>query len=465
MTPVIQATPRPGRRSNLAQMFLRRAEHICGLAYLLVAGCTAPAEEVRPPDGELYFPTGLAISPAEDVLFAVSANSDLQYDSGTLLAFDLAEIDEVIAGWLGDDAIPSRCERDPVFSETLVCKDSPAFVVPGAGVRIGNFATGLSIQDHGDGNLRLIVPVRGDPSVTWVDWSDADRVLDCSDAAGFPLCDASHRLTRFFGDDDFQQINEEPYGAFADGANGYAMITHLTSGTVTLLDSQAGEAPVLVDVLSGLFQSDPVTGVRGSTAVAGRTPGVEGDVVYVTSRSENRVQTFTVARSGDQARLVPSSYFFLDRVGTNSGASSDTRGLVFGSGGDRGYFMNREPPSLAVVDSSLGVDGFPRNLVIGGTDLCREASSVAVADLGEGERVFVTCFTDGEVYVIDPRGGVDVEAIATVGRGPFGVAVSATRHRLYVTNFFENSIAVIDLTPGAPTQYRVVLRIAPPEDQ
>jgi DNA-binding beta-propeller fold protein YncE len=198
--------------------------------------------------------------------------------------------------------------------------------------------------------------------------------------------------------------------------------------------------------------------------VAGRTPGQPGDVVYVTSRSENRVQTFTIAESGDHARLVPSSYFFLDRVGTNNGASSDTRGLVFGQGGDVGYFMNREPPSLAVVDTSIGADGVPRNLVTGGTDLCREASGLAVADLGDGERVFVSCFTEGELYVIDPRAGVEVEAIATVGRGPFGVAVSAARKKLYVTNFFENSIAVIDLTPGAPTQYRVVLRIQPQED-
>jgi len=305
--------------------------------------------------------------------------------------------------------------------------------------------------------------VRGDPSITWIDWTETDRVLECSASAGFPLCDEAHRLTRFFDDDDQPQVAEEPYGAFADGGNEYAMITHLTSGTLTLLESPNGGAPVLVDVLSGLFQSDPLTGVRGSTAVAGRTPGMPDDVVYVTSRSENRVQTFTVARSGDQARLIPSAHFFLDRLGTNNGGSSDTRGLVFGEGGDRGYFMNREPPSLAVVDTSIAADGFPRNLLIGGTDLCREASGVAVADLGEGERVFVSCFTDGEVYVIDPRGGVEVEAIATVGRGPFGVAASTVRQKLYVTNFFENSLAVIDLTPGSPTQYRVVLRISPPE--
>lgn len=452
-----QATPRRGRWSKVSEMVRPWP------LLLLVAGCTASADEVRPPDGELYFPTGVAISPDDTALFVVNANSDLRYDSGTVLPFDLDAIDATIDGWLGDDAIPARCERDPSFSETLVCKDSPSFVIPGAGVRIGNFATSLSVQDQGGGALRLIVPVRGDPSVTWIDWG-ADRVLECGDGEGFPLCDDDHRLTRFFDDDDQEQLSEEPYGAFADGGLGYALVTHLTSGTVTLLDSPAGGSPVLVDTLSGLFQSDPLTGLRGSTAVAGRTPGLHGDIVYVTSRSENRVQTFTVEENAQQLRLVPSNYFFLDRVGTNAGASSDTRALVFGQHGDLGYFMNREPPSLAVVDTSIGLDGAPRNLIAGGTDLCREASGLAVADLGEGERAFVSCFTDGEVYVIDPRSGVEVEAIATVGRGPFGVAVSAQRKRLYVTNFFENSLAVIDLTPGSPWQYRVVLRILPQED-
>ena len=110
-----------------------------------------------------------------------------------------------------------------------------------------------------------------------------------------------------------------------------------------------------------------------------------------------------------------------------------------------------EPPSLALVDTSDDGLGFPRNEVTGATDLCREASGLAVADVGDGERAYVSCFQDGEVYVIDPRGGVEVEDIATIGRGPFSVVASPTRRRLYVSNFFENTVAVVDLTPGAPT--------------
>jgi hypothetical protein len=40
--------------------------------------------------------------------------------------------------------------------------------------------------------------------------------------------------------------------------------------------------------------------------------------------------------------------------------------------------------------------------------------------------------------------------------------VAPGRRRLYVSNFLENTLAVIDLTPGAATRNRVVLRIGEP---
>ncbi|MCA9680235.1 MAG: hypothetical protein H6709_15865 [Kofleriaceae bacterium] len=436
-----------------------------GLGLALAAGaCTASSEEVRPPADQLFFPTGLAASPDESLLFVMSANSELRYDSGTVQVIDLATVDETIDAWLTSGERPTGCERDLTLPGILDC-DEARFFIAGAGVRTGNFGANLAVQDLGGGNLRLVVPVRGDPSVTWIDWSAADRKLSCSSDSGFQLCDDAHRLTRMRGDDSLPQVVSEPFGVYVDSTAEVAMVTHLTSGTVTLVDLPPDGPPVLADVIGGLFASDPTTGARGATAVAGRTPG---GLMYVTSRTENRVQTFAVSRPGGADALpllLAGDYFFLSRVGTNAGQSSDTRGIAFGAGGDRAYMMNREPPSLALVDTSDDGLGFPRNEVTGATDLCREASGLAVADVGDGERAYVSCFQDGEVYVIDPRGGVEVEDIATIGRGPFSVVASPTRRRLYVSNFFENTVAVVDLTPGAPTQNRVVLRIGLPEDQ
>jgi DNA-binding beta-propeller fold protein YncE len=424
----------------------------------LAAGCTASSDEVRPHSDRLDFPTGLAISPDESTLFVVGANSELRYDSGTIFAIDLAEVDDIANAWIADGTIPELCDPDVTFAETLSCT---RFVDGAPAIRIGNFATRIAIQDKGGGDLRLVVPVRGDPSVTYVDWSGADRVLSCGDDAGFALCDDEHRLSHFLEDDDLP-IDEEPYDVFVDSFGEWAIVTHLSSGTVTLADLPAGGAPMLTDVVDGLFAADP-EGRRGAVGIAGRTPGQDGDIVYVGSLAATRIQTFTVARPGAGTPvLVPGAYFFLGSVGPLGGGSTDTRAITFGAGGDVGYFMNREPPTVTVVDTSLDLTGTPRNVVTGATDICREGSGLAVADVGDGERLFVTCFQAGQLYVVDPRAGVEVEAITQVGRGPFGVAAAPGRNRLYVSNFFENTVAVVDLTPGAPTQYRVVLRFGLP---
>jgi len=82
-----------------------------------------------------------------------------------------------------------------------------------------------------------------------------------------------------------------------------------------------------------------------------------------------------------------------------------------------------------------------------------------VVDSGDGERAYVTCFQDGQVYVVDPRGIGRVEDVITVGRGPYAAVAAPDGRRLYVTNFLEDTVAVIDLVPSSPTRNRVVLRI------
>ena len=428
------------------------------LACATLAACTASAEQVRPPEDQLFFPTGAAITPDDALLFVANANSELRYDSGSIDVIDLGLVDQISADWTVAHSIAEGCEPDPDRSETLVCEEAP-FIVPHTGARIGNFATDVAVQDTGNGTLRLIVPTRGDPSIAWIDW-DGSKLACNTGGEGFGLCDEAHRLSNVHNNPDLAVLPDEPFDVYADSAGGYAVITHLTTGAVTLINSPAGGTATIADVATGLFQADQLTGLRGSTGVAGRPSG-NGTIVYVGSRSEDRVQTFTIGRPVNNADpyLVPGNYFFLDVAGGNSGGSSDTRGMRFSPTGDRLYVLNRRPPTLQVFDTSLKTTGFPENKGIGATDICREASTLSVLDSGDGERVYVTCFQDGQLYIIDPRGEPTVEDILTVGRGPYAVAASPTRKKVYVTNFLEDTIAVIDVAPGSPTRNRVVLRI------
>ncbi len=425
----------------------------------LVAGCTADADEVRPAADELFFPTGAAVSPDDSILFVANANSELRYDSGTVGVIDLAAVDAVAGEWTLNGSIPSGCERDPDHSETLVCSEE-LFMNADASARIGNFATDIAIQDTGNGSLRLIIPTRGDPSIAWLDWDGS--ALSCTrNRQGFELCDEDHRLSFVHDDPDLSGLPDEPFDAFADSAGEFAVVTHLTTGAVTLIDSPIGGNAVVADVLGGFFASDQLTGLRGATGVAGRTPYAAGDIVYVSSRSEDRVQTFTVGRplNGVEPYLLPSNYFFLNLVGGSSGGSSDSRSMAFSENGDRLYIVNRRPPSLQIYDTSLSPTGVPRNLGIAATDICRQASTLTVMDPGDGERAYVTCFQDGQLYVVDPRGFSAVEDIVLVGRGPYSVAAAPSRRKVYVTNFLEDTVAVIDASPTSIYHNRVVLRI------
>ena len=100
----------------------------------------------------------------------------------------------------------------------------------GAEVMTGNFATDIAVQDRGDGRARLIIPMRGDPSVTWVDWDGA--MLSC--ATDSTTCDDVHRLASIHGD---ATISDEPFEAYVDSANEFAVVSHFSTGVVTLVDS------------------------------------------------------------------------------------------------------------------------------------------------------------------------------------------------------------------------------------
>ena len=451
MISVNQATVSGTCRSKRLPM--RSAVSIC----VVLAGCTASSEEVRPPPDQMFFPTGAAVSPGDErLLFVANANSELRYDSGSISVIDLNEVDRIATQWTTSGLSESGCEPDPDHRETLTC-DEPMFMVPDAATRIGNFATDIAVQDTGNGTLRLFVPTRGDPSIAWIDWDGSK--LDCNPGAqGFALCDEAHRLAYVHDDPDLALVPDEPFDAYADSTGQYAVVSHLTSGAVTLIDSPIGGDAIVADVLSGLFAADQSSGLRGATGISARTPG---GMIYVASRSENRIQTLTVGRPQNDALpyLLAGNYFFLNVVGGATGGSRDSRSLQFSPSGDRLYLINRRPPSLQIFDTSLGPTGYPNNEGLAATDICRQASTLAVVDTGDGERAYVTCFQDGQLYVIDPRGLSSVEDIIQVGRGPFSVVASAARKKVYVTNFLEDTIAVIDVSPTSAYYNRVVLRI------
>jgi DNA-binding beta-propeller fold protein YncE len=459
----------------------------------LIASCTASAEDVRPPPDKLFFPSGLAVSPpgnSAKVLFVANSNSELRYDSGSITVISLDRVQQIINDWVpttttGQGVAAEGCKPDTDHRETLVCDTVTADIIrKDAGVRIGNFATDIAVQNFtrpGAEKLRVFVPTRGDPSVAWADY-DGDKLV-CSTDEGFAQCDDAHRLASMLNDPDQRPILDEPFSVYATtqpadpldpsgSLRGFAVVTHLTSGAVTLIDAPEDGTVQLSDAVNGLFAPDTL-GLFGTTGIAGHRPGTDEDIIYVGSRSEPRIQTLTVGRPENRTHpyLLPDSFFFLNAVGSNNGVGSslDTRGLQFSPDGNRMYLVNRRPPTIQIYDTSEGPTGIPRNDLVGATDICRQASSVTVMNVGTAaapvERAYVTCFQDGEVYVIDPSGQAQVEDIITVGRGPYAIAGAPDQKLVFVSNVLEDTVAVISVDPQSPKRNRVVLRIGVPREQ
>lgn len=433
----------------------------------LLAGCPAGGDDLQPPRDNLIFPAALALSPDGSRLFAVSANFDLRWSSGSVLAMDLDAVDELVNQWLALPLEPGRCQSqagplandacacDPEDPAILACEQSLVFDAQ-TGVRIGNFANDIAIQDLGGGDLRLFVTVRADPSVTWIDYRGGELQCDGS-SEGFPLCDDQRILG--FEADPTRTLRGEPFDVFVDPAGEFAMVTHLLRATVSLIATPADGEPALIDEMTTLFAGD-TQGNQAAIGLAG-VPGTDPSLVYVTSRSENRVQMLSVAPGADggPARLVPAGFFFLQSVAP----SSDSRGIAFNADGTRAYIANRNPPMLHVLDTSLTQQGTRRNEIHANVELCRGPANVVAGDPGEGTRVYVACFPEGQVWAVDPEAG-EVEAIIVTGAGPQALAMDEPRKRLYVTNFLDHSVAVIDLDPASPARNRVVLRLRSSEE-
>ena len=157
-----------------------------------------------------------------------------------------------------------------------------------------------------------------------------------------------------------------------------------------------------------------------------------GDIIYVGSRSEDRVQTFTVGRpvNGAPPYLLAGNYFFLERRRRATAAARPTRaawrsrrpatGSTSSTAGRRACRSSTRRSARRASRRTHGI-GADRHLPPG-VDARRSM------DTGDGERAYVSCFQDGQLYVIDPRGIATVEDIVLVGRGPYSV-VAAPRAR------------------------------------
>ncbi len=472
---------------------LRRKLLPFGLGALVVAGCYDSGRGQVPDDTRFYFPTGVALSgPVEGAcetgvpgacsrwLFVASSNFDLRYAAGWIGAVDLRAVNDAIRAGRCRPAPGEPLAADP---SCRAGTDPAAFTK--ASVRIGAFAAdAISIERKdatgaalGPGIGRLLVPVRGDATLTAVDFDEVEGQIRLTCAPGaapgtFGVgCASEWRLGRNAADSDRGLVLEgEPFAvavptqAPAGVPGGLAAVAHQTSGNVSLfvdigLDGGPGRPPParLAWIQGGIAGGATDVAALDAPEDAGRPPRF-----LVTNRTQQSLYALRYFPDPvvDRSALVVTDAVPL--VTQNSGF--DTRGIVVDpppagvTRPTRVFLTSRAPASLVVgqVDPTTGKLAFYDNvpLPIG-------PSRVARAVIDGRTLILAVSFDAGTVFVYDAESRRPTDVVRT-HRGPYALAVDEARKLAYIANFTDATVQVLELDPARPGVGTIVFSIGVP---
>lgn len=463
----------------------------CGA--IALTSCISPGEGPSPQEDGFYYPTGLAISPGGHTLYVANSDFDLRYHSGTVVSLDLDRL---------RDNIPAVWDAPPDTSVDLLCgslgpNTSPLLYpspcgpiditrpadglgsLVGASVEIGAFATDLIVTARQDApGTRLFLPVRGDPSVTWIDVEDDrsvqsgfQRRLSCGDAR----CTAAHRT----GNDPNANLRQavlppEPYGIAASHDGEVVVVNHQTLGSISLVTNDWNQTPTLQFVANGFpsggvgLAALPVPQIT-QVAAMDYQPGFlttfrqagEIDLVrYHNDATSSPARPFLV-RSGVASITVNSSGIDSRGIAVDSSKRQDCENrcnndepcLLDCAAIPLDVFIaNRTPPSLLIGETRSNVSptqSTDQVYIYDSVPLSYGPSKVVVGNVvnpnGIPEtRVFVSCFDARYIVIYNPATR-RVDGRIRTGRGPHALALDPMHPYLYVTHFTDSYIGVVDL--------------------
>jgi len=412
-------------------------------AAFAVSACTPPPLANPPPADRFYWPGGVAhaAGAGEGTLYVASTNFDKRYDRGHLTAVALDEVGLPPFGGTGE------------ISELTDLKLGSDGVL-----EIQSFA-GEMVAWPQDGGTRLFVPSRAEGNP--LQYADAvGAALSCPLAAEGRPQDCYTRapsLTAAAASKTGVPRAPAPLGVTVS-ADGKVFVTHVQGA-----DSPAGsglslrsylvetsaEAPVIEPSLVSEGGSFLELGAGSGHAVAA-TP----HWLYVTGR-------YVSANGGELVRLVDRLHPGVIRSAGLEGAfhALEARGLFVtdaGGAADRRrlFVAGRSPDVLLEAEVSGADSEAPVLSVMRVVALPSQPNAVrALPRAGGAPLLAIACTGAGKLVLYD----AEVEAVVaqvSVGQQPFDVAVAAHGKgaRLYVSNFGDGRVAVVDVpdlaTPG-----------------
>jgi hypothetical protein len=461
-------------------------------------------------------------------MFVTNANSDRRKNAGTLVGLDLEAFHcaaQVLPGW-GEGAPrckdaggePDDCRKVPNLPQVTECTEE-RYVASDATVQVGNFTGPTVAWDQVPGNDRamLLVPVRGDPSITWVRLSgglDGDDVhFECgqhNDPDGQRHCDEAHRMSNVRNDPDTGgRLSREPFRILVTTEPGrpLAYVTHQGDADLTLiaLDGLFGNPdeiqedaddppPAIVQQANALSQAASAA-LQGGFGIAQRPCDVATNnapsstldctrpLVYAAMRWRPEVRTIT-AINQDLPLCAPGMHDDYDpnlvltyceaqakvlrligSIGQLSLANVQVQpsrpvlaDIGFSRTGNELYIVQSNPGALLRLDTSIGVNGETLDVPAGQVEICSQPTTFVIYDDGGSQFGIVTCYRSGDVFIVD-LASLTVVGAARAGIGPDAMAVDLAREVLYVANSLDATISVIDMSPARSARFTQIARI------
>ncbi len=449
-----------------------------------------------PPTDRFFFPTALALhrpsaGARADYLYVTNSDFDLAYNGSTVVQVALAPVQQLrtqlaavndtcrsnpatcsdkatvsLQVRAGAPPVSVRCARDVEARDAWRCPDAPLilsehtrklnpYAVEAALAVYPPYvdpATG-AISGSGDAQ-RLYVIVRGGNSLAWFDVG-ADGVLDCGPADDRGYCSATH----YAGNDPSQSpghlvLPQESSQLSVDPSRGWIVMTHqsyatdvahasILSDTLFKRGATQTAVPRLESTLGGIS-----AGLSSLVLLPHVSPG-DRSTWLATSRAE---AVFTLLQAYEGTASLGDNRAFLYRAaaapvtGLNTGTNNRAIALdpAPGASSRRAYVVSRSPEALLTVD----ITNPSAPSVTDATAIPQGPSRlVAVWHPSIGHTyVYAVSYDTRWIYVVDPSEHRVVAQIATL-RGPHNLAYDEVDGMLYVIDFLDSAIEVIDLRP------------------
>lgn len=450
-----------------------RAVYLLGL---LGASSACTREPELAPLDRLELPTGLALDPTGEWLFVTNGNWDRSRDASGLVAVELDRLDAGLSAPRPADAELDREHPCRVHAEDPRIECDPSLLLAQAsdgstGVRLPSGAGNIAIdRPSGEqGPLRLLIPTRHQPGVTWVDVFGPGF----GGEPGTPLrfeCGQADDPERRCGRSSRVSVGGDP-GRLNVDTQGFrfAYLPHLIGRRLTLLTLE-GE-PQVADVEPEFFRLDELfdSELGGGFAVLQRPCSPDNATetslecarpfVLASQRFWPGMREFTVAPGLDV--LIPGDEA---QVLTSNIEASEPKPLMGGLAfedpdrGERLLVVHTTPPALSRLDTSLDESGRPELAVLDTIPLCGNPNVIVVHRPEAAPRLaLISCYGDDSIAVVD-LGIFAIVATITVGDGPNELVldVAAGHERLFVANTAESSISVIELSALSPEYLREI---------